>query len=164
MLGEKSHREAAAGSAGVGKAARPVPASVRCAGLCIDGFFKNQQPDPGVRQQRAAALSWAVSGETPACPGRPPDHGVLSQPTRLCVLGGGCPGPSPPALLPAELPTALRRGAGGVGVRSGIRVGRGGTGCVTPALSRDKHRSAQRLALLQGASRRWPRLEPTSAF
>lgn len=105
MLREKSHREAAAGSAGVGEAARPVPASVRCAGLCIDGFFKNQQPDPGVRQQRAAALSWAVSGETPACPGRPPDHGVLSQPARLCVLGGGCPGPSPPALLPAELPT-----------------------------------------------------------
>lgn len=57
MLGEKSHREAAAGSAGVGEAARPVPASVRCAGLCIDGFFKNQQPDPGVRQQRADALS-----------------------------------------------------------------------------------------------------------
>lgn len=57
MLGEKSHREAAAGSAGVGEAARPVPASVRCAGLCIDGFFKNQQPDPGVQQQRAAALS-----------------------------------------------------------------------------------------------------------
>lgn len=124
MLGEKSHREAAAGSAGVGEAARPVPASVRCAGLCIDGSFKNQQPGPGVRQQRADALSRAVSGETPACPGRPPDHGVLSQPARLCVLGGGCPGPSPPALLPAELPTALRRGAGGVGVGSGDQGGR----------------------------------------
>lgn len=166
MLGEKSRREAAAGSAGVGEAARPVPASVRCAGLCIDGSFKNRQPDPGVRQQRADALSWAVSGETPACPGRPPDNGVLSQPACLCVLGGGggVPWPLPASSAPGRAAHPPEAGRGWVGVGSGIRVGRGGTGRVTAALSRDKHRSAQRLALLQGASRRWPRLEPTSAF
>lgn len=133
-------------------------ASVRCAGLCINGSLKTSNltlgygssaqpgPCPG-RVRRDTCLPRAPSGQRGAEPARPP-----ARPR------GGVPWPPPRQLRSgASCPAEAGRGRGPVG-------GWAAPGRVTTAPSGDKHCSAQRLALLQGASRLWPHLEPASAF